>query len=632
MPAIRRARREGRDHTAAPGFAPPSTSSTAREPLPANPFTDINAGPKVLDPPTGFSTDSTPLFLRRPKRSRRTDDLVQRGLDSSRLLSSISSSMNIESLQVVASSCVLLFDTVQLLERVHQIIRAIINLCGDAQSSGGLMSPMMMRAVDQFTGTLTTLHELLRTQAAYGWFARILRHAETQMKLSDVDDALQQALDLFGVQTGLITHATMGSLRKAATGRHDELLAALARKGVIEGEDGEGVVDGWDWDEETGGDGRKPFDVCIANTGRQQTHRPTQFLAPHPLPTHTSTTTSLAPSPPASVGAQLTHKPCRPPTPSRTGTSVATETPALHPDPGTLTTAESASGRQAHSSLRESCINSTDGARPHPRLLAPNSLACTYIHAVFVSSSRLPIYPPSIRFSSTSSSGLVSPPPMHTGLPVPRPVSSPSPPRTPNICGGASSPAPRPHVHERQRSAVSASARFPPCIAKDPPCTSSSSAECGGALLLGCDAAMTKGGVEGSIISRKYAPRGWMCCYELGSILELSALDGGRIEEEGAPGAIGEAVNHAVLDNPGSDVAVIRTVHRVVATDISSPPAISALSSMSSERYSQKGNLAFDDGNLAFSQYGVSCASTPHYSSSPYFVNWNLPVFSLLYW
>ncbi|KAJ7152010.1 hypothetical protein C8R46DRAFT_1042892 [Mycena filopes] len=86
--------------------------------------------------------------------------------------------MDVESLQLVASSCLLLFDTVQtvrtnrtqchqLLERVHQIVRALINLSEDAQArrrpigedgnggggGGGYggVAPPMARAIDAFS-------------------------------------------------------------------------------------------------------------------------------------------------------------------------------------------------------------------------------------------------------------------------------------------------------------------------------------------------------------------------------------------------------------------------------------------------------------------------------------------------
>ncbi|KAJ6576038.1 hypothetical protein DFH09DRAFT_1150256 [Mycena vulgaris] len=145
--------------------------------------------------------------------------------------------MNLATVQFVATSCVLLFDTVQsvrnnktecmqLLERVHQIVRAIINLCGDAN---GAMAPMMVRAIDQFTETLTKVHAFLRTQASHGLFARILRHKETQDHFSQCTIALQQAFDVFGVQTGLITNSAMGTLRRDAAARHAEILKALGR-------------------------------------------------------------------------------------------------------------------------------------------------------------------------------------------------------------------------------------------------------------------------------------------------------------------------------------------------------------------------------------------------------------------
>ncbi|KAJ7488201.1 hypothetical protein FB451DRAFT_1529350 [Mycena latifolia] len=134
----------------------------------------------------GFSTDTTPLFLRRSKASRATDDVVRRGLDAARLLASIAGSMNsgsgasktMEALQIVASSAALLLIrcnlelsprsysrpapssprpaplplvSMQLLEHVHQIVRALINLCGDAR---GLMAPMV-RSIDQFMGCVS---------------------------------------------------------------------------------------------------------------------------------------------------------------------------------------------------------------------------------------------------------------------------------------------------------------------------------------------------------------------------------------------------------------------------------------------------------------------------------------------
>ncbi|KAJ7431250.1 hypothetical protein B0H11DRAFT_863444 [Mycena galericulata] len=256
MPAIRRTRREGRDHTAAPGLgssAPaPASSSSSSSLFSSLPFPFPSSS---SDGAGGYSTDTTPFFLRRPhqqsKTSARTDDIVQRGREASGLLGSIGNSMNMETVQIVATSAALLFDVVQtvrtnktrciqLLERVHQIVRTIINLLGEASGKGGdsvdgvgtgnsALPPLMLRAIDRFSETLTTLHTALTAQAAHGLLARILRHAETRDQLAQCERGLGEAMELFSVQTALISHASLGGLRRAAGARHAEVLRALGR-------------------------------------------------------------------------------------------------------------------------------------------------------------------------------------------------------------------------------------------------------------------------------------------------------------------------------------------------------------------------------------------------------------------
>ncbi|KAJ7728699.1 hypothetical protein DFH07DRAFT_782146 [Mycena maculata] len=309
MPAIRHARREGRTHSGLAALfsssapAPPASSSSS--PSTGNDDSGYASLSTLLgltpEKPSkgagGFNADTTPLFLRRRRRSARTDDLVQRGLDASNQLASISNAMSSngasggpwETMQIVATGCILLFDTVQaassyggpvwdpsmrtrmslsapqaspssgapveghtvrtnktqclqLLERVHQIVRALINLLGDAERHGGRvagsarafggggMPPMMIRAVDQFSATLTVLHEVLREQAGAGLFMRVVRYAETRDRLAECDAGLQQALDVFTVQTSLISDSALGSLRRAQRERHEAVLQALGRK------------------------------------------------------------------------------------------------------------------------------------------------------------------------------------------------------------------------------------------------------------------------------------------------------------------------------------------------------------------------------------------------------------------
>ncbi|KAJ7126340.1 hypothetical protein C8R44DRAFT_980131 [Mycena epipterygia] len=199
----------------------------------------------------GFNADTTPFFMR--QKSSRLDDVVGRGVDAANLLQSIGNTMNMENLQIVASSCLTLFDTVQtvrsnkeqcirLLERVHQIVRTMINLCGDAN---GMMLPAMERAIEQFTGwptdlspfclspspvpsilrwdfvfiplpvlefeiltpnrALTQIHTFLQAQTSQSLIMRFLRYAETQDQITNCSTALQQALELFTVRAFLST-------------------------------------------------------------------------------------------------------------------------------------------------------------------------------------------------------------------------------------------------------------------------------------------------------------------------------------------------------------------------------------------------------------------------------------------
>ncbi|KAF7347260.1 hypothetical protein MVEN_01481100 [Mycena venus] len=173
--------------------------------------------------------------------------------------------MNLEMVQIVASSCAVLFDTVQtvrtnrtqtrmMLERVHQIVRALINLCGDAQRNGeggpGVgLAPGMARAIEIFTETLTTMHTVLQEQASAGLFSRIIRNAEMKGQLADCDEGLQHALDVFSVKTGLLTHAALGGARKSSKDRHEEIVAALKGKGF--GVDGEEHREGRGWRKES---------------------------------------------------------------------------------------------------------------------------------------------------------------------------------------------------------------------------------------------------------------------------------------------------------------------------------------------------------------------------------------------
>ncbi|KAJ6628476.1 hypothetical protein B0H10DRAFT_1990098, partial [Mycena sp. CBHHK59/15] len=202
----------------------------------------IGIGTPSSDSTTASTPDAPTSPSRRPKRSARTDDVVQRGLDAARILQAIGDSSKIAGLQAVASTCAAMLATVQtvrtnkseclaLLERVHTIVRTIINLTsggGAAYLNGGPVCGGVLPPRSS-AGTLTRLHAFLAVQARAGLFARILRHAETQAQLAECRAALEQALELFGVQTTLVSSSSLGGLRRDAAARHAEVLRALGR-------------------------------------------------------------------------------------------------------------------------------------------------------------------------------------------------------------------------------------------------------------------------------------------------------------------------------------------------------------------------------------------------------------------
>ncbi|KAJ7488220.1 hypothetical protein FB451DRAFT_1391167 [Mycena latifolia] len=108
MPAIHHAHRD-RNPPSPPGLALPSLAALLSRSSGTSTSTDASTDPDASISSTygtanvnakksqgtpGFRTDRAPLFLRRSKASRVADDVVQRGLDATRLLGSIAGSVN----------------------------------------------------------------------------------------------------------------------------------------------------------------------------------------------------------------------------------------------------------------------------------------------------------------------------------------------------------------------------------------------------------------------------------------------------------------------------------------------------------------------------------------------------------
>ncbi|KAJ6528615.1 hypothetical protein DFH09DRAFT_1413374 [Mycena vulgaris] len=165
----------------------------------------------------------------------RGDQIVQHTSAAARVLLNVSDAdSNSPYLKSIAGVSILRLDTLQrvksnraqclsLLDRIHEIISAIINICGE----GRMPTPSILRNLSQFLDTLQKVHSFVRSQVDLGLFQRVLRHAETAALLEDCNAGLRQAFDVLRIQAGLETSAIMADVKKNTEIRHEELMELL---------------------------------------------------------------------------------------------------------------------------------------------------------------------------------------------------------------------------------------------------------------------------------------------------------------------------------------------------------------------------------------------------------------------
>ncbi|KAJ7079301.1 hypothetical protein B0H15DRAFT_914174 [Mycena belliarum] len=165
----------------------------------------------------------------------RGDHLIFYASAAARLLLNISDNNSSNPyLKGIAGLSILLLDTVQgvksnkaqcfsMLERVHEIITAIINVCGE----GGVLSPTILHSLSRFFDTLQKVHAFIRSQVDLGLLRRVLRSAETAALLENCNAGLQEALNVFGIQTGLVTTAAIADMMEHSENLHQELVELL---------------------------------------------------------------------------------------------------------------------------------------------------------------------------------------------------------------------------------------------------------------------------------------------------------------------------------------------------------------------------------------------------------------------
>ncbi|KAJ7150801.1 P-loop containing nucleoside triphosphate hydrolase protein [Mycena filopes] len=174
---------------------------------------------------------STP---RLENRSRETQ-ILQHTTAAARLLLNVSDdNANNPYLKGIAGITLLVLETIQtvksnktqclhMLEEIHVIISAIINLRGDSPG----LSPAILRDLSEFSETLQKVHSFVRSQVDLSLFRRVLRHSETTALLTECNAGLNHAIEVFGIRTSLGTAADISNLQALEETRHQEVLELL---------------------------------------------------------------------------------------------------------------------------------------------------------------------------------------------------------------------------------------------------------------------------------------------------------------------------------------------------------------------------------------------------------------------
>ncbi|KAJ7719128.1 hypothetical protein B0H16DRAFT_1739598 [Mycena metata] len=172
------------------------------------------------------------------RRFTNKDRVLKYGTVAASLLKDIGNASNQPYLQAIASISLLIMETVQrvndnkdacmkMTERACELVCAIINICRDSEAE---LAPAMIRSITQFSETLEKILTFVRSQVKGGIWRRIFRSMEDADLITECNAGLKHALDVFGVQSGIIAAMTMAEMSKEAKQRHEELIEILKEK------------------------------------------------------------------------------------------------------------------------------------------------------------------------------------------------------------------------------------------------------------------------------------------------------------------------------------------------------------------------------------------------------------------
>ncbi|KAJ7368938.1 P-loop containing nucleoside triphosphate hydrolase protein, partial [Mycena albidolilacea] len=112
------------------------------------------------------------------------------------------------------------------MENIHQVLYAIINLYLKSETAGSL-DPAMLYHIGKFMGTLRKIYTFVEAQQDRNKIKYLFRNNEMQNLLKDCHVGLDQAVEVFAINTRPAMANDIGEMKKTAKTMHEELLELI---------------------------------------------------------------------------------------------------------------------------------------------------------------------------------------------------------------------------------------------------------------------------------------------------------------------------------------------------------------------------------------------------------------------
>ncbi|KAJ7670588.1 P-loop containing nucleoside triphosphate hydrolase protein [Mycena polygramma] len=115
-------------------------------------------------------------------------------------------------------------ECMRMISHIDELISVILRLCIKEDD----LSPATLHNIGRFADTLQKIHSYVTSQQNTSLLKRLFRQSENAALLEACNSGLRHALDVFGVESSLVTTSEMADMRGQAEKRHKELVELFA--------------------------------------------------------------------------------------------------------------------------------------------------------------------------------------------------------------------------------------------------------------------------------------------------------------------------------------------------------------------------------------------------------------------